>query len=625
MSDLRYPGAGRVWMGGVLVAALLLGGGGAALADDPDNCLLCHQYRGLGRYLPDADAVHLYFVSPDYQYRRLGAHARIACTDCHPRDEVAVIPHAPTAKVNCTQQCHLRDVSGLDRRFSHAEVARVLERSVHDADTLAGLEFTGGPLLEAGQSQCLYCHDEPLFRDPAGVIPQYRSLGQHAFDRCDGCHEYEVPVDTQYYLRHVTARLRTARPPLELAQACSVCHSDPKVLAQFDMREAATGYTGTLHGKAALLGSENTADCINCHARRDHDSHLVLSQENPDSITNVAHRADSCRQGGCHPGADPAIAQAAVHLDLPSLHGLELWLAIGFVFFTLLTFGPSLVITTLELFQIVVGRHVEDEAPMHRLTVNVLRHPEGRARLRRFTPGQRWQHWILVIVFATLVATGFPMKFASQEWARYVVEAMGGLGNARFIHHWAGVFLIIGFVTHLLVAILRMLIGALRRQPDGTRPGLVQGVMSMPMFVGPRDLLKANQLMAYLLFLRKKPPRFGRFSIDQKFEYLGVFWGTMLLGATGLILWFPEISSRYIDGRVFNLALIAHTYEAFLAVIHVGILHICNVMFAPQVFPFSPATLTGNTPVERLSEVHGDQVIEVARELGVAVPPEVQP
>ncbi len=138
------------------------------------------------------------------------------------------------------------------------------------------------------------------------------------------------------------------------------------------------------------------------------------------------------------------------------------------------------------------------------------------------------------------------------------------------------------------------------------------------MWITLEDVRKTFQLFAYLLFLRKERPSFGRFSPAEKFEYLGVFWGTMLLGLTGVLLWGEQISSHFLSGRVFNIATIAHTYEAFLALIHVGILHIYNVILAPKVFPLSPATITGNTPIEKLIEEHTDLIHEVARDLGVA-------
>lgn len=623
-SDSRWLRRGVLAAVAAALAVTLAGSVPPAQADDPDNCLLCHQYRGLGRYDPVADAVHLYFVSPDYERRHLGAHARIACTDCHNPAEVSVIPHEPTSPVNCTQMCHLRDPAGLERRFSHASVEDALNRSIHNFETFAELEFEHGPLLNEGQSYCLYCHDEPLFRDPEEIITTLDLSGPHAFDRCDGCHTEYMPVDARYYVRHITARLRTARPPLELVQTCSVCHSDKRIREQYDLQDASVRYTSTYHGKAALLGSDDTADCINCHIWPGEDSHLIRSQADPASITHPTNKADSCRTPNCHPGADKQFGQASVHLDLPSLGSWEIALAVFFFVFTLLTFGPSLVITVLELFQVVVGRHVPEEAPMKRLTMRVLSTKEGRRKLRRFSRTQRIEHWLLALVFGTLVLTGFPMKFASHEWARYVIEGLGGLHVARVLHHWAGVVLFAGFILHLLLAVGRTVRGGLARQPDGSRYGVIRALTEMPMVVTIRDLRKSAELMAYLLFLKRKPPTWGRFTIDQKFEYVGVFWGTMLLGVTGFMLWDAAFFSHYISGRAFNLALIAHTYEAFLAVIHVGILHICHVVFAPDVFPFSPATLTGTTPVTRLAEVHGEQVIDAARELGIEIPPEVQ-
>jgi hypothetical protein len=71
------------------------------------------------------------------------------------------------------------------------------------------------------------------------------------------------------------------------------------------------------------------------------------------------------------------------------------------------------------------------------------------------------------------------------------------------------------------------------------------------------------------------------------------------------------------SGRILGLAAIAHTYEAFLAVIHVGILHVYNVSLAPGVFPLSLATITGHTPVDELAEGHAEWVRRIADEHGI--------
>ncbi len=589
-----------------------------ARAADPDNCLFCHQYRGLGRYDPDSDELHVFYIDPAYVHDQLGPHAQIACTDCHIREEVAVVPHLPVSRVDCTRQCHLVDPGGLETRFSHAPVAETLALSVHAEDRLRDLNLADGPLLGANQSACLYCHDEPVFRDPTGAIPVLAALGSRTFDRCDTCHTQQSATEIAYYLRHIAARLQPARPTLEMAQLCAVCHSDPDVVAEFEMHDAVASFVRSYHGKAALLGDQSTANCISCHVAPGASAHLMLGPEDPGSSVSPARLPSTCRSTACHPGADVQIAAAGVHLDLPDARGtLEYWLAAAFILFTVLTFGPSLVMTILELLAIVIGAQRHDHA-LEELTHAVLGHPEGRKRLVRFTVSQRVQHWVLVILFALLALTGFPLKFADRAWSRSVIDALGGLDVARTIHHWAGLALMAGLVAHLVYVAGTWYVRWRVEAAQGTRRGFVGSILALPMWVGPNDALDMGRLLAYLMRLRRTKPSFGRFGVREKFEYIGVFWGTVLLGLTGLLLWGEQISSRFLSGRALNLALIAHTYEAFLALIHVGILHIVHVMLAPSVFPLSPATITGQTPAAELAEFHDEQVRAVARELDIS-------
>ena len=501
----------------------------AARADDPDNCLLCHQYRGLGRYVAEDDTLHLYYTDPDYHRRVLGAHARIGCTDCHQRSEVNVIPHRVVSPVDCTRECHLSDVSGVARQFNHADVARMLEASAHGREKLAPLEFTGGPLLGRGQSLCLYCHDEPLYRMPESVRPLAEHLNAHALDRCDVCHEQQIPTDTAFYFKHIASRLQHARAPLEMTQTCAVCHSDPHVLEQTGLSDAVASFLHSFHGKAALLGDSSTADCLGCHVATGENAHLMLGRDDPQSAAYPARVADSCRSTACHPGADRNIGAAAVHLDLATERGtLEFWVAVGFIVLTVVTFGPSLMFVLLELFQLVIGRHHRGAHEMEQLTKAVLKHPEGRRRLTRFTVNQRVQHWILAVLFALLALTGFPMKFADQAWARWLIDLFGGLRVARHIHHVAGIALIVGFAAHVLYVLWTLGRRMRARQADGSRTGLIAAVLGLPMLIMARDLQKAAQLMLYSLGMRASPPVFGRFSVKEKLEYIGVAWGTIL-------------------------------------------------------------------------------------------------
>lgn len=515
----------------------------------------------------------------------------------------------------------MSDVSGVAREFSHADVARMLDTSVHAREKLAKLEFTDGALLRPGQSLCLYCHDEPLYRIPESVRPLVEHLDAHALDRCDVCHRQQIPTDTAFYLKHIASRLHHARAPLEMTQTCAVCHADPLILEQAELSDAITSFLHSFHGKAALLGDSSTADCLGCHVVAGENAHLMLGREEPRSATHPTRVVDSCRSAECHPGADRNIGAASVHLDLATVRGtLEFWVAVAFIVLTVVSFGPSLMFVLLELLQIVIGRHHHGAHEMVELTKAVLDTPEGQKRLMRFTVSQRVQHWILVVLFGLLVLTGFPMKFADQAWAKAVIEAFGGLRIARHVHHWAGVALVAGFAVHTIYVLWTLWSRMRARRPDGSRIGPIRAVLSLPMLILPADLLKAGHLMLYLVGLRKSPPTFGRFSVKEKLEYVGVAWGTILLGVTGALLWGEQISSHFVSGRVLNIALIAHTYEAFLAVIHVGILHICNVTLNPHVFPLSLATVTGHTPVGELAEQHSEQVVEVARDLGLTIP-----
>jgi cytochrome b subunit of formate dehydrogenase len=125
------------------------------------------------------------------------------------------------------------------------------------------------------------------------------------------------------------------------------------------------------------------------------------------------------------------------------------------------------------------------------------------------------------------------------------------------------------------------------------------------------------QLMLYLCFLRKTKPSFGKFNPEEKFEYFGVFWGTFMLGVTGLLMWANGWTTRHLPGRILTIAALLHTFEAFLALLHIGIVHLANVVFHPESFPVSKAMLTGETPRRKLAEAHGAMLKQVAADMGM--------
>jgi len=587
------------------------------LQTDPENCLSCHRFRGLSRVEPDTGELRLFFCSVEYYTQRMGPHARLRCTACHEAEEVKVIPHQVKTPVDCTRACHIVPSSGVEIHFSHERMHQALQQSVHAPEKLQALKFDP-PLLRPGQSVCLYCHDQPVYRD-LGEIP--RPIG-HAdvTSRCDLCHSEQMPADVLYYAQHVTSRLQPARPVRQLAQVCAVCHSDPKIIAQMPggSHDAVASYLHSFHGKAKLLGSEETATCLDCHASQEGDVHLMRASTDPESSINAGRLPTTCRTTQCHPGAPPGMSQAAVHLDLdPHNRTPEFYVAAMFVALTAAVMSVFFILIILDLFNTVIRRRDAHHEQAVRLARALQEDPRTRGRLVRMSVHQRLQHWLLAVTFITLVATGMPIKFADAAWAKWMMTLFGGLPIARWLHRICGVVLIVAFAYHLVYLLVAFIQRVRKARAAGERKPIWWMLLNSPMMITPLDVKQFFQLFAYLLFLRRERPRFGHYNFMQKFEYWAVFWGIPVMGLSGLVLWGAAGVSEYISGRVLNFAFIIHSDEAYLAFIYIAVVHIFSVILTPAVFPVSPGTLTGQVPPEELVEGHLGELQALAEEYGI--------
>jgi formate dehydrogenase gamma subunit len=366
------------------------------------------------------------------------------------------------------------------------------------------------------------------------------------------------------------------------------------------------------------LGSEETAGCLDCHVRPAENVHVMKAADDPDSSAHPDRLAYTCRTADCHPSAGAQISSAAIHLNLATNRGVEFFIGALFVLLIISTFGPSVVLQMLEFLQIVVGRHGPRHHEDCRRAKELLAHPRGHMMLKRFTPHQRIQHWILFLSFTALVITGFPIKFADRPWAAWVIDELGGLSLTRLIHRWAGVLLLAGFVYHMAYLLV-----ALAEFKRSSGKGWIRAFMDSPMMFNMHDLRELGHLLAYLLFMRRERPRASRFSLEEKFEYFGVFWGTIILGVSGVLMWANAWTTSVFPGEVLTAVSLIHTFVAFLALLHVGIIHMVGVIFTPAVFPFSPAMVTGNTPPGELAEAHSAFLDEVEEKLGAAPEEEV--
>ncbi len=621
------PQVGRLALGLATLAALALGPGRAqaeqwmATTDSElGACLICHRTPSLAHL--DEEGLHLAFVSERYIAERRGSHARLACVSCHVSDEVDTFPHETTSRVDCTQSCHLETALGSRTEFSHASVAERLDRGVHSAEALSELEFDP-PLLRPGQSTCLYCHGQPVFPDPPQSAGGWAAAGPPA--RCASCHDDELALDVDYFRRHTGDRARSPASALRSAEICATCHSDPVLVAQLDQHDAVSSYLRSFHGKASLLGSQTTATCQDCHHDGAGDVHVMLEAADPAGPTHAEQLGETCRSGGCHDTAVRELSSAAAHLDLsPPARTSEYLVMASFVLLTLVVLGVFFALILLELCNEVV-RPVD---PQHRrlsaLARAVLRHPEGRSRLKRQSKGQRVQHWLLATSFLALVLTGMPLKFATHPWAETLVTTLGGVGATRGAHRVAAVVLAVTFGYHVarLLGTFVQRLGERRRLHPEEGPGraALSVASEHPMALWPRDFAQFAQHFAYLLGLRRRRPEPGRYRFEQKFEYWAVFWGMVVIGLSGAVLWVEAWSPRLLGGRTLDFAYIMHSDEAFLAAIYIAVAHLYAVVLSPRVFPLSRGSLTGDMPAEELAEGHTGHLREVARSLSLPVP-----
>ncbi|MBI5929624.1 MAG: hypothetical protein HY862_09965 [Chloroflexi bacterium] len=54
---------------------------------------------------------------------------------------------------------------------------------------------------------------------------------------------------------------------------------------------------------------------------------------------------------------------------------------------------------------------------------------ENSAIVQRFSPRQRFEHFVLIVAFVGLVLTGLPQKYADHNWAQTLVKLLGGIEN----------------------------------------------------------------------------------------------------------------------------------------------------------------------------------------------------
>lgn len=217
--------------------------------------------------------------------------------------------------------------------------------------------------------------------------------------------------------------------------------------------------------------------------------------------------------------------------------------------------------------------------------------PATALRLRRFTGTQRLFHLGLVVLFMLLSVTGLGWMYIETTWGRALVGWFGGYPNTLLVHRIGGLVLLGGFVAqliYLLVAIDWRNLGRSLLGPDSV-------------FFHARDLRQFFGHLGWVLGIAKRPA-FERWTWWEKFDYWAVWWGLVIVGATGLLIYNPVASSEYLPGWFYNIALWIHRIEAVLAMGHIFTVHFFVEHWRPANFPYNNSMFDGSVPLEEARE-----------------------
>jgi cytochrome b subunit of formate dehydrogenase len=208
--------------------------------------------------------------------------------------------------------------------------------------------------------------------------------------------------------------------------------------------------------------------------------------------------------------------------------------------------------------------------------------PPADRYVARFDVPTRWLHAVIMVTFLGLSATGMPLLFSDAAWARALASLFGGFRGAGIVHRALGAALLAAVAWHVANVCWRAFVRG--------EKGLFWGPTSM--MPQPRDLTDLYGQMKWYLGLGPRP-RFDHFTYWEKFDYLAVLWGTALMGAAGLVLWFPVAAARILPGWLFNVALFVHGAEASLAIGFIFVVHFFNGHLRPGKFPMDMVIFTG--------------------------------
>lgn len=525
----------------------------------------------------------------------MGASGAAECWDCHGSHEILEVKDvkSPVFKLNLPQtcaKCHSNTNLTKEYQIEFPQAASQYMDSIH-----------GRALLQMGlivAPSCNDCHGSHKIK--RSVDRDSPINHANVAKTCGKCH---VGIE-ETYNQSVHGQLLVNGD--QRGPVCIDCHSAHEIInptggnfkAISDERcgkchqDRLEHYRETYHGKAMALGKPNAAPevaaCYDCHGFHD-----VQPSWNPASHLSATNILVTCQK--CHPGATAKFTEYRPHANpldkanYPLLHVVFLAMT-GLLIGTFSFFGLH---TLAWLFR-AVWLYLHDSKTFREAKIKTQADDEW---FTRFVPFERFLHFLVVSSFLLLVITGMPLKFYYTSWAKVLFGIIGGPETARMLHRFGALITFLYFTLHLSSLVGKAWKG--RRQLRNPATGRREFKRLWPILFGPDSMVPTLQDWRDLVahnkwFFGKGPkPNFDRWTYWEKFDYFAVFWGVAIIGASGLIMWFPTFFTRFMPGWVINIALIIHSDEALLAAGFIFSIHFFNTHFRIEKFPMDTVIFSG--------------------------------
>ncbi len=561
---------------------------GQALPSFPnETCLGCHGSEGFAMPGADGKMRALHVIKDKFEK---SVHGERRCVECH--KDITEIPHKKNGsiKVSCVQ-CHqnlwetakaenkTRDIAKLEMVVK--QIDRYM-KSVHARPNIEDQSRTN--------ATCYNCHDAHYVYPTGSIIRAEWRL--NIPNTCGKCHSQELAAySTSVHGKEVLGRGNpnaaicsdchtthdVENPALDstmlvITKNCGTCHEDKWKT-----------YTDTYHGQVNKLGYAYTAKCFDCHG-----NHAIQRVSDPASTVHPNNRLQTCQK--CHANATAGFVTFQPHATTHDFDRYPYtWLASKFMFALLGgVFAFFWTHSALWFYREYKDRQEHKNRPHVRTDELTL----GQGQYyRRWGALWRIAHLAFALSVIVLVLTGMTLFYADSFWAPIISKAFGGPRVTGVIHRISAVIFVGIFFAHLIYLLVRVDWKTFR-------------------WFGPYSLVARWQdlwdLIAMFKWFFGKGPRpvFDRWSYWEKFDYWAPFWGVMIIGTSGLMLWFKDLTASILPGWVFNVATIFHGEEAFLAAVFLFTVHFFNNHWRPDNFPLDILMFTGAMPLEKFQREH---------------------